>query len=164
MMKKLLPVLLICLMVLSACAAEAPKEATEPVGQMQIGNPWKSYESLTDAETASGLTFPVPETIPAGYVAESYRVMSGSLLEATYRNGETEITVRMKSGSNEDISGVYENFTKTETFHQNDASVICKQADDCLVYLVQKDSYCFSIYANSPTAEDACREILTDIC
>ena len=163
-MKKLIPVLLICLILLSACAAEAPKEATESAGQMQIGNPWKTCTSLADAENACSLTFPVPETIPAGYVAESYRVMSGSLLEVTYLNDETKITVRMKSGSDEDISGVYENFTKTETFHQNDATVICKQAEDCLVYLVQKDGYCFSIYVTSLTADDACREILSYIC
>ena len=163
-MKKLIPVLLICLIALSACAVETPKEVTEPVGQMQIGNPWKSYDSLADAENACSLTFPVPETIPEGYVAESYRVMSGSLLEVTYLDDETKITVRMKSGSDEDISGVYENFTKTETFHQNDATVICKQAEDCLVYLVKKDGYCFSIYVTSLTADDACREILSYIC
>ena len=163
-MKKLISVLLICLILFSACVKNAPAETTAPVGQTQLANPWKSYESLAEAESASELTFPVSETIPEGYVAESYRVMRGSLLEVTYQNGETKITVRMQSGSDEDISGVYENFTKTETFHQNDASVTCKQADDCLVYLVQNDVYCFSIYANSPTAEDACREILTDIC
>ena len=162
-MKKLIPALLICLIILSACAAEAPKNATEPTEQMQLANPWKSYDSLTDAENASGLVFPIPENIPTGYAVESYRVMNSSLLEVTYLNGDTEITVRMKAGQDPDISGVYENFTETETFDQDGASIILKQAEDCLVYLICSDSHSFSIYATSLTADAACQEILSYI-
>ena len=162
-MRKLIPVLLICMMILSACAGEAPKAAAEPVGQLQLANPWKSYDSLTDAENASGLTFPIPENIPIGYAVESYRVMSDSLLEVTYLNGDTEITVRMKAGQDPDISGVYENFTETETFDQDGASIIRKQAEDCLVYLICSDSHSFSIYATSLTVDAACQEILSYI-
>ena len=163
-MKKLMPVLLICLILLSACAREAPKDATEPVGQMQLANPWKSHDSLTDAENASGLVFPIPENIPTGYAVESYRVMSSSLLEVTYLNGDTEITVRMKAGQDPDISGVYENFIETETFEQENASIIRKQAADCCVYLIQRDGFTFSIHASSLTADAACQEILSYIC
>ena len=162
-MKKLIPVLLICLLVLSSCAAEAPQEATEPVEQMQIGNPWKTYSSLADAENASGLTFPIAENTPAGYVVESYCVMSGSLLEVTYQKGETEITVRMQAGQDLDISGVYETFLHTETIEENGVSVICKQAENCLVYLVHQDGYSYSIYATGLTADDACLELLSQL-
>ena len=162
-MKKLIPVILICFLVLSACAAEAPKEATEPAGQMQIGNPWKTYTSLADAENASGLTFPIPENIPESYAATTYQVMNSSLLEVTYKNDESEITVRMQSGNNLDISGVYETFQQIETTEQNGASVTRKQAEDCLVYLIHRDGYSYSIYATDLTADDACREILSYI-
>ena len=163
-MRKLIPVLLICMMILSACAGEAPKDATEPVGQLQLANPWKSYDSLTDAENASGLTFPIPENIPIGYAVESYRVMSDSLLEVTYQNGESEITVRMKAGQDPDISGVYETFPQIETTNQNGTSVTRKQAEDCLVYLICSDSHSFSIYATSLTADAACQELISYIC
>ena len=162
-MKKLIPALLICLILLSACAGEVPIDATEPAGQMQLANPWKSYDSLTDAESASGLVFPIPENIPTGYAVNSYRVMSSSLLEVTYLSGDTKITVRMKAGQDPDISGVYENFTETETFDQDGASIIRKQAEDCLVYLICSDSHSFSIYATSLTADAACQEILSYI-
>ena len=163
-MKKLIPALLICLILLSACAGEVSIDATEPAGQMQLANPWKSYDSLTDAESASGLVFPIPENIPTGYAVESYRVMNSSLLEVTYLNGDTEITVRMKAGQDPDISGVYENFTETETFDQDGASIIRKQAEDCLVYLICSDSHSFSIYATSLTADAACQELISYIC
>lgn len=163
-MKKLAPVILVCLIFLSACVAEASKEATEPIGQMQIGNPWKTYTSLPDAENASALTFPIPENIPDGYAAKIYQVMSGSLLEVTYKNDESEITVRMQAGSDSDISGVYETFQQIDTTEQNGVSVTRKQAEDCLVYLIYQNGYSYSIYATSLAADDACREILSYIC
>ena len=163
-MRKVFSLLLICLVLLSGCMAGSAQEETAPVGQLQIANPWKSYNTLADAEGACGLTYPVPGNIPAGYTAESYRVMSSSLLEVTYRNDDGEITVRMQAGENLDISGVYANFTKTETFDQRGASVTKMLAADCCVYLIHKNSYSFSIYTTSLTSDPACCKILTYIC
>lgn len=162
-MRRVFSLLFICLVLLSGCMAKTVQEESAPVGQLQIANPWKSYNTLADAEGACGLTYPVPGNIPAGYTAESYRVMNGSLLEVTYRNGDTEITVRMQAGSGLDISGVYETFTKTETFDQNDASVTKMLAENCCVYLVHRNSYSFSIYATSLAADEAACEILSYI-
>ena len=163
-MKKLIYVIIICLIVLSACAGDASTEPAEPVGQVQLANPWKNYDTLADAEQACSLTYPVPENVPAGYVAESYSVMSNRLLEITYRNGETEITVRMQSGDDPDISGVYETFLSTETTQQNGASVTCKRAEDSVVYLVQLSGCFFSIYGTDLSAEEDCQQILNHIC
>ena len=163
-MKKLIYMILICLIVLSACAGDVSTEPAEPVGQVQLANPWKNYDTLADAEHACGLTYPVPENVPAGYAVESHAVMSNRLLEITYRNGEREITVRMQSGDDPDISGVYETFLSTETTLQNGASVICKRAEDSIVYLVQVSGCSFSIYGTDLTADEACREILNHIC
>ena len=162
-MRKVFSLLLICLVLLSGCMAGSAQEEPAPVGQLQIANPWNSYDNLADAVSACGLTYPVPANIPAGYSAESYRVMNGSLLEVTYINGDTEITVRMQAGENLDISGVYANFTKTETFDQRGASVIKMLAENCCVYLVHRNSYSFSIYATSLAADEAACEILSYI-
>jgi hypothetical protein len=90
--------------------------------------------------------------------------MNGSLLEVTYKDGDSEITVRMQSGEDQDISGVYANFTSVETTVQNGTSVTEKQADDCCVYLIHKDGYSFSIYASSAVDPALCSEILAYIC
>ena len=163
-MKKLFPFLLICLVLLTGCVADSTIETSEPVGQVQLANPWKNYDTLADAESACGLTFPVSENIPEGFAVESYSVMNNSLLEVTYKKRETEITVRMLSAENQDISGVYENFTETKTFNQNDAAVTKKLADHCCVYLIHRNGYSFSIYASNLTADDACQNILSCIC
>jgi hypothetical protein len=156
--------MLLCLATMAGCGMNPKEEVTEPAGQLQLGNPWKSYDTLVDAEMACNLTFPVPDNVPSDYTAESYRVMTGTLLEVTYKKGETEITVRMKAGNDEDISGVYENFQHTETTEQNGAAITRKEATDCLVYLIHLNNHSISIYAASMAADDACREILSYIC
>ena len=162
-MRNLIIVILVCAAILTGCGTNSAAEPTEAAGQMQIGNPWKTYDTLDDAQTASGLVFPLPEQID-GYTSEAYRVMNGSLLEVQYRNGESEITVRMKYGEDEDISGVYENFTGVETTEQNGAAVTRKQASDCLVYLISLDGYSYSVYITGTVSEDLCNEILSHIC
>ena len=163
-MKKLIMVILVTLAILAGCGTNRAEEVTEPAGQMQLGNPWKSYDTLADAETACGLTFPIPENVPAGYEVVSFRVMNSSLLEVTYQNGEAEITVRMQAGDDADISGVYENFADTETFDQNGAVITRKLAESCHVYLIQKSGYTFSICATGIATDDACQEILSHLC
>ena len=163
-MRKLFSIICILLLLLSACSANPVNEATEPAGQLQLANPWKGYPSMADAEAASGLDFPLPETIADIYTAEVFRVMNGSLMEVIYKHDESEITVRMQGGADQDISGVYENFQHTETTEQNGAAITRKQTADCLVYLIHLDSYSFSIYASSLAADDACHEILSYIC
>lgn len=162
-MRKLIIVILVCAAILTGCGPNPTAEATEPAGQVQIGNPWKSYDTLDDAQTASGLVFPLPEEID-GYTAEVYRVMNGSLLEVQFRSGESEMTVRMQAGENEDISGVYEDFTDVETTQQNGAAVTRKQAADCLVYLISKDGYSYCVYISGSVSEDLCNEVLSHIC
>ena len=163
-MKKLIVVILVTLAILTGCGTNRAEEITEPAGQLQLGNPWKSYDTLADAETACGLTFSMPGNVPAGYEVVSYRVMNGSLLEVTYQNGEAEITVRMQAGDDADISGVYENFTDAETFDQNGAVITRKQAVNCRVYLIQTNGYTFSICATGSASDDACQEILSHLC
>lgn len=163
-MRKLFPIICIFLLLLSACGTNPVNEATEPAGQLQLANPWKGYTSMAEAESASSLDFPIPETIANVYTAQVFRVMNGSLMEVTYKNDESEITVRMQAGADQDISGVYENFQHTETTEQNGAAIIRKEATDCLVYLIHLNNHSISIYATSMAADDACREILSYIC
>ena len=163
-MKKLIIILFVCLAILSSCGISHTEEATEPAGQLQMGNPWKSYDTLVDAENACGLTFPIPGEIAGSYAAETYRVMNNSLLEVRYRCENTEITVRMQAGDDEDISGVYENFTAVETTDRNGASVTRKEAADCLVYLVCSNGHSFSVCVTGAASESVCDEILSHIC
>lgn len=164
-MKKFFPVILVLSILLAGCSA-APQPTEAPAPQLQIGNPWKSYESMLEAETASGLDFPLPEQIGDVYAAESFRVMNASLMEVTYRdlNSDSKVTVRMQSGADDDISGVYEDPDSIEVLQINGASVTVKLKGQSCLYLISKDGYSFSLYAPNNFQGESADEFLSYIC
>ena len=148
-MKKYIPMLLVLSLLLTGCGT-APQPTEAPASQLQIGNPWKNYESMAEAEAASGLDFPIPEKIGELYSAESFRVMNNSLLEVTYQDlagGDYEVTVRMMAGENDDISGVYEDPDIIETQQINGASVTVKTKGQSCLYLICANGFSYSLYA-----------------
>ena len=149
-MKKIMMLMLVCLLIGGCSEKTAPVETTVPATEavLQLGNPWKSYDTLAEAEAASGLTFPLEETVAGSYIAEAFRVMNGQLLEVVYRDDEFEVTVRMEAGEDQDLSGVYETFEKTETFEEETYTITHKYtANGGILQLISKDGYSYSLYA-----------------
>ena len=147
--KRIFSVLLCLLCIASLCACGKEAEATTPATEavLQIGNPWVSYETLQEAEAAVGFSFPLEETIEGSYVAESFRVCNKELLEVVYRDGVFEVTVRMKAGEHEDISGIYEEFDIIEPFELGDATGVVKYKDGVWLKLVIYNGYSYSFHA-----------------
>ena len=142
---------LLCVISLLGCSKEAEptapttEAATESV--LQIGNPWVSYETLLAAEEAVGFDFPLEETVEDSYIAEEFRVCNGELLEVVYRDGTFEVTVRMKAGEHEDISGVYGEFDHVEPFEEGTATGVVKYKDGVWLTLLIFNGYSYSFYA-----------------
>lgn len=94
-----------------------PEDMLKPVDEellgdamtMTINNPWKDYSTAEEAFSAVGFEMTLPEI--EGYVIESYRTMSGYLLEIIYSSGQDTITIRKAIGA-EDISGDYTAYTE----------------------------------------------------
>ena len=123
---------MLCVCTLSACG-KTPQSATpstEAAGSVQMGNPWVAYETLAEAEAAVGFDFPLEETVEDSYVAESFRVCNGELLEVVYRDGTFEVTVRMQAGEHTDISGNYTVFDHTVPFEDDSKSGVNKYNDN----------------------------------
>ena len=161
-MKRIVFFLLVCLLITGCSAAPQPTEATtEPAGGLQIGNPWKDYSSLEEAETACGLRFPLGDTVAGSYVAESFRVLNGELLEVTYRNGISEVTVRMQSGEGRDIAGVYMEFEEVSTFETETYTLTNKHiAGGGILQLAFSGGYSYSFYAPNGYAGDSNADFL----
>jgi hypothetical protein len=135
---------------MTGCSKEAvPAQTTTPTAEVstQLANPWKDYVSLEEAEAASGLDFPMPETIADSYVAESFRVMNSQLLEVRYRDGDFPVTVRMQTGEGQDLSGVYGEFENPHTFEVNGATIKVMSIDAGVLQLISKDGYSYSLHA-----------------
>ena len=170
-MKKITIILLLCALCLTACAPEpTPSEETTGIqdtpgeGLVQMANPWMGYASLSEAESASGLDFPLPEEIAGVYRVGSVMVMNGSLLEVRYQQDgtENEITVRMCAGEGQDISGVYDTFDSVTEAAIGNASVTMMQNKTSALCLITDGSHSYSIYTS--TNDQIPQEFLDQIC
>ena len=148
-MRKMMMLILVCLMMTACSEKSVPAETNAPTAEVstQLANPWKDYASLEEAEAASGLNFPMPDTIAGSYEAESFRVMNSELLEVCYRDGEFPVIVRMQTGEGQDLSGVYGESVKEEIFHADGAVIIVKYINGGLLQLISKDGFSYSLYA-----------------
>ena len=148
-MKKTILLLMLCLL-LAGCGTTAPPPETtaDTAPIQQLGNPWKDYASLEEAEAACGLDFPLEDVVADSYTAETYRVLNGELMEVTYRDNTFEVTVRMQAGEKQDISGVYEEFENITTFETDTHTITNKKIKDGgILQLISKDGYSYSFYA-----------------
>lgn len=148
-MKQTTLMLMVCLLLAGCHSVPQPPETTEATTQnLMIGNPWKDYASLEEAEAACGLDFPLDDVVVDSYQAESYRVLNGELMEVTYRDDIFEVTVRMQAGEGQDLSGVYEEFENITTFETEAHTIINKKIKDGgILQLISKDGCSYSFYA-----------------
>ena len=159
-MKNTLLLTLFILILFAGCASPSAPETQPPENMMQIGNPWKGYDSIEAAEAASGLFFPLPVSVGRLYTAESFRVMNGQLMEVIYCSGESEVIVRMQAGEDLDLSGVYETFSTIQTEEINGVKVTVQQTDTSILHLISKDGYSYSIYAPDGYPEETSQDFL----
>ncbi len=148
-MKKTILILMACLLLAGCSSTMQPPETTaETAPVLQLANPWKDYPSLSEAEAACGLNFPLEDVVAGSYKAESFRVLNGQLMEATYRDDIFEVTVRMQAGEDQDISGVYAEYEDVLTFEEETYTLILKYIKDGgILQLISKGGYSYSFYA-----------------
>lgn len=122
------------------------------------------YSTLAEAETASGLTSPLPETLADHYCLDLILVMNGQLLELRYRqkNSENEVTVRMCAGEGQDISGVYDTYETVTESTRGTASITVMQNETSALCLISANGYSYSLY--TATNGQIPQEFLNFIC
>lgn len=149
-MKKRIVLVLVCVLLLAGCAAETT-EVTEMTEAAQLANPWVEYATLAEAEAVAGFSLGLPETVAGSYVAETFRVMDGQLLEVVYRDEVFEVTVRKMAGEGQDISGVYTAYDVVNDYEIDGGvcTVKCMKddADRSWLHLISMNGYSYSLYA-----------------
>ena len=69
-MKKTIMIPMVCLLLAGCGSTVQPPETTaETVPILQMGNPWKDYASLEEAEAVCGLDFPLENVVAASHVS-----------------------------------------------------------------------------------------------
>ncbi len=126
---------------LAACSAKKPAV----IGGMQMANPFVTYDTLTDAQTAAGFSFSVPERVE-GYSQRIVQVMSGKMLQVIFREGDSRLILRKQQGSG-DISGDYNAYPQTETVD----GVTLRGAEGkvrCAVW--ERDGFTYALTSDTP--------------
>lgn len=109
--------LLLCLS-LCACAGHSAPNPTA-----QIANPWRDWETLSEAEAAVGFSLGIPTEL-GGFRATVFRTLEQELLEVIYEDGDRQVCVRKSPQEQQDISGDYTQYDRREEQQQGDAQLI----------------------------------------
>lgn len=116
--------------------------------QTRIPNPYVDYDTIEEAQKAVGFSVQLPTKV-TGYEKDAISVMDGKVLQIVYRNGDAEICIRKAAGK-DDISGVYESYTKVEKVTAGDVQAELR-GDGTKVYVAvwTSGSYTYAVYASA---------------
>lgn len=158
-MKKLILMVLLCLafpLLLIGCGKENTA-AEETAQTAQIGNPWKEWSTLKEAENAVAFSFGLPEVIAQRYTVSEVRTMLDELLEVRYRDGEYEVCVRKQKGEGQDLSGDYNQYDFVSERLEHGASVTTYHNSDnpAVKQIVSYQGYSWSVVAPNGYGEEA---------
>ena len=135
------------LLTLAACAAKSGSGSQS--GYAYVPNPFVDYETLKDAVKAAGFDFTVPDKV-AGYSEKLVQLMSGKMLQVSFRNGDSRLTVRKQAGD-EDISGDYNEYSETEVVTVGDFEVTLRGNDGKVSNATwTAGGYSFAIVSDTP--------------
>lgn len=141
----------ICLMalLLDGCGAE-----TEP--PVQLANPFADCESAEEAEKISGFEFPESKELSDRASETVIRAEKGRMTEYIYiMGGGQEIRAR-KAAGNEDISGLYEDFSDVPGAEAGGMELTLKGNKGLYSACIWQDGdYSFSVTVSVPLDRDA---------
>ena len=163
MKKYILSLCVIAVIAFAGCGTDTSSEIT---------NPWSEWDTLEAAETEIGFEFDVPETAAVTYTACSFSTMKDdmTILEVTYENGDSAVTVRKSQGEGQDISGVY-GYDYTVEKEWEDGTQITysyqseEKSDETSPVSVtfSNDGYSWAIFAEEGLTDEECDAFLGDI-
>ena len=158
MKKNAFVILLCCIISAVFVGCGNQTAAQEQVSQTAtIGNPWSDWDTIEEAESATGFSFGLPEVIADTYTAENFRTMNGELLEVVYRDGDSEIRVRKQKGEGQDISGDYNTYEFCDEQNVNGGTVTSwhNSDNDAVKQIVSYGGYSWSLVASNGWWGDA---------
>ena len=159
-MKKSIGILLFCLILAASmvgCSHQEPAPTQSSSQTTYIGNPWSTWESIQEAETAAGMSFGLPEVIADSYTAAAFRTMNQELIEVIYRDADFEVRVRKQIGEGLDLSGDYNSYAGcTEEQIKGGTVLHYSNADDAAVkILISYEGFSWSLTASEGFRGDA---------
>lgn len=152
MMKKLMALTLSLIMIctLAACAggdkSSEVSKAESKVGGEELANPFVECSSLEMACEVAGFSMTAPDAIEAEYALNAIRAVEGTMIEVEYIKGTETFTLRKGTGE-DDISGVYNEYSEEDVITLDEMKIEIKGENDLVsVATWQQEGYSFSAY------------------
>lgn len=124
-MKQIVSFILTGVVILSIFAGCGQKPDDNPNEDVEIPNPFTSYETLDDAKKDFGADFLVPEALPDGFSQSSISIaksQDSTFAQIIYSSGEGKITYRVGEGSQE-LNGDFNQYDNQQTILVGDLSI-----------------------------------------
>ena len=138
------------------------EEVSEEENNMQIANPFITYDSMDDAAADAGFSMTAPESIPS-FNEKLYQVMSHEMLQVIYYNDEASLFVRKAKGS-DDISGDYNIYSDVKTVTVNDHDTVIKGNDgDFYLAMWTADGYTYAVTSDLPMSAEVFSQLVAEI-
>lgn len=155
-MKKVLFSIIVVLLLITLAAC---RQKDEP---MQIENPWRDHETLTEACSTVGFDLAVPDHID-GYDAPIYRTLNNEFIEVLFPAEGNDIRIRKAVGGEIgcDISGDYTDYHEyTAILDEGINGIIAGTGGAAGKATWGRDGYSYSITANPGLDIQRMRELI----
>ena len=161
-MKRIVLTILLCLGIFALFAGCASKKEPQTVA---IANPWSTWDSIKEAENATGFSFGLPDVIADSYIATEFRTMNGELVEVVYCDGDFEVCIRKAKDERQDISGDYNQYETCNEERRNDITIITYGNSEkaALKQLIYCQGYSWSMIAPNGYWGDSNEDFLRSI-
>lgn len=131
-------------------------------GGVESGYYIENFNTLADMQKKAGYNFKTPKYLPSGYKAETYSLISGSMVQISYES-KTDTIIYRTEQTKEDISGDYNIYDKTDTVQTDGVDITIKcNADKCYT-AVWNDGASYSISSRGGIDKDEMIKIAESI-
>lgn len=146
--------------------AETNVDEADPTDEpdASVSNPFVEYDTLAEAEEATGFTLNAPDAVLTSDTAVYRFSEEDGLLEVIYYEGETEIARIRKSVGTEDISGDSNEYAEVTTLELDTLSITCKGQNELIVVaLWTDDAYTYAIHITEGIIEEELSSLICDL-
>ena len=144
------------------------EEINEPEEEegYQIINPVVEYDTLEDAVIHMGHLSPIPSIFSRADLTSSVAIISDSIIQIKYYEDDVLFgTLREKAGTDEDISGNYNEYKVIDSFEYNSFEVTVKgyESNSYSLIIWNDGAYAHSIDLEAPVTMDYAKTIVAEM-
>lgn len=125
-------------------------------------SPWMDFDTIDDLRKNAGFIFKLPQYMPDGYKEDSASLMFGRLVDIRYKSTDDEIVYRTEK-TEDDISGDYNQYEKTEKKTIGKSEVTIKKNKDSCHNAVWSDGESYSVSSAKGISEEEMTKIIESV-